>query len=53
MPSQPTDVARMSDRKIAVASDSRQIYLLDIKPFSLIRTMIIDDSVWGLSYIDG
>ncbi|CAG2239863.1 unnamed protein product [Mytilus edulis] len=53
MPSQPTDVARMSDRKIAVASDSRQIYLLDIKPFSLIRTMIIDDSVWVLSYIDG
>ncbi|XP_063405823.1 uncharacterized protein LOC134689783 [Mytilus trossulus] len=53
MPSQPTDVARMGDRKIAVASDSRQIYLMDIQPFTLIRTMIIDASVWGLSYIDG
>ncbi|XP_063405825.1 uncharacterized protein LOC134689786 [Mytilus trossulus] len=51
--SSPTDVASMSDRKIAVASDSRQINLLEIKPFTLIRTLSVDVPVYGLSYLDG
>ncbi|XP_063405824.1 E3 ubiquitin-protein ligase Midline-1-like [Mytilus trossulus] len=51
--SSPTDVASMSDRKIAVASDSRQINLLEIKPFTLIRTLSVDVPVYGLCYLNG
>ncbi|XP_076084676.1 uncharacterized protein LOC143055421 [Mytilus galloprovincialis] len=51
--SPPTDVASMSDTKIAVASNSSKIFTLNINPFILIRTFDIDAPVWGLCYLDG
>lgn len=51
--SNPTDVVRMSDKKIAVASDSRQIHILNINPFNLIRTLSVNAPVWGLCYLEG
>ncbi|XP_052086146.1 E3 ubiquitin-protein ligase Midline-1-like [Mytilus californianus] len=51
--SKPTDVVRMSDKKIAVASDSRQIHILNINPFIFIRTLRVKAPVWGLCYLEG
>lgn len=52
IPATPSDITKNDDLTVAVASDSTQIYLINIEKLSLSRKVITDDNVYGLNFVD-
>jgi hypothetical protein len=48
----PTDITKVNDLTVAVASSSMKVYLVDPKLLTLSRIFTIDVSAWGISYVE-
>jgi hypothetical protein len=48
----PTDITKVNNLTVAVATWSTKVYLVDPKLLTLIRIFTIDVSAWGISYVD-
>ena len=48
--SHPTDITKVNDITVAVATSSTTVYLVDPKLLTLSRIFTIDVSAWGISY---
>jgi hypothetical protein len=48
----PTDITKVNDLTVAVATSSTKVYLVDPKLLTLSRIFTIDVSAWGISYVD-
>jgi len=49
---QPTDITKVNDLTVAVATWSTKVYLVDLKLLTLSRIFTIDVSAWGISYVE-
>jgi hypothetical protein len=48
----PTDITKVNDLTVAVATSSTKVYLIDPKLLTLCRIFTIDVSAWGISYVE-
>ena len=48
----PTDITKVNDLTVAVATSSTKVYLVDPKLLTLCRIFTIDVSAWGISYVE-
>ena len=48
----PTDITKVNDLTVAVATASKKIYLVDPKLLTLSRIFTIDVCPWGISYVE-
>ena len=49
---QPTDITKVNDLTVAVATSSTKVYLVDPKLLTLSRIFTMDVSAWGISYVE-
>ena len=50
--SNPTDITKVNDLTVAVATSSTKVYLIDPKLLTLCRLFTIDICAWGISYVE-
>jgi hypothetical protein len=48
----PTDITKVNDLTVAVATSSTKVYLVDPKMLTLSRIFTIDVGAWGISYVE-
>ena len=48
----PTDITKVNDLTVAVATWTTKVYLVDPKLLTLSRIFTIDGSAWGISYVE-
>ncbi|XP_071136056.1 E3 ubiquitin-protein ligase TRIM45-like [Mytilus edulis] len=48
----PTDITKVNDQTVAVSSDAQKIFIINVKPFNLVKTLDISVPVWGLSLVE-
>ena len=48
----PTDITKVNDLTVAVATLSTKVYLVDPKLLTLSRIFTMDVSAWGISYVE-
>jgi predicted DNA-binding protein len=48
----PTDITKVNDLTVAVATSSTKVYLVDPKLLTLSRIFTIDVGAWGISYVE-
>lgn len=48
----PTDITKVNDLTVAVATSSKNVYLVDPKLLTLSRVFTIDVSAFGISYVE-
>lgn len=48
IPDNPTDITKVNDQTVAVASNANKIFIINVKPVSLVKTIHIAVPIWGL-----
>ncbi|XP_052089860.1 tripartite motif-containing protein 45-like [Mytilus californianus] len=52
IPNTPSDVTKVNDQTVAVSSDASKIFIINVKPFTVAKTLNIKAAVWGLCLIE-
>ncbi|XP_063402415.1 E3 ubiquitin-protein ligase TRIM45-like [Mytilus trossulus] len=50
VPQYPTDICKVNDQTVAVSSNANKIFIINVRPFSLVKTF--DVSTWGLTLVE-
>ncbi|XP_052090170.1 tripartite motif-containing protein 45-like [Mytilus californianus] len=48
----PFDITKVNDQTAAVSSGAKKIYIINVKPLTLVKTLNVDVSVWGLCLVE-
>ncbi|CAC5420811.1 TRIM56 [Mytilus coruscus] len=52
IPNNPTYINKVNDSTVAVSSDAKKIFIINVKPFSLVKTLDIKVPTWGLCLVE-
>ncbi|CAC5402609.1 unnamed protein product [Mytilus coruscus] len=52
IPKPPTDITKVNDQTVAVSSHVKNIFIVNVKPLTLVKTLDITVSVWGLCFVE-
>ncbi|XP_071144138.1 tripartite motif-containing protein 59-like [Mytilus edulis] len=49
IPHNVTDIAKVDDQTVAVSSNAKKIFVVNVKPLTISKTLNINNPVWGIS----
>ncbi|XP_063402405.1 E3 ubiquitin-protein ligase TRIM33-like [Mytilus trossulus] len=52
VPNEPTDVTKVNDQTVAVSSYAQKIFIINVKPLTLVKTLDTSVPMWGLCLVD-
>ncbi|XP_071137266.1 E3 ubiquitin-protein ligase TRIM45-like [Mytilus edulis] len=52
VPYYPADITKVNDQTVAVSSDAQKIFIINVKPFNLVKTLDIRVPMFGLCLIE-
>ncbi|CAG2201898.1 unnamed protein product [Mytilus edulis] len=52
IPNHPTDITKVNDQTVAVSSDAQKIFIINVKPLTLTKTIDTTVPTWGLCLVE-
>ncbi|CAG2219082.1 unnamed protein product [Mytilus edulis] len=52
IPNYPTDITKVNDRTVAVSSNAQKIFIINVKPLTLTKTLDTKVPTWGLCLVE-
>ncbi|VDI33393.1 Hypothetical predicted protein [Mytilus galloprovincialis] len=52
IPNNPTDITKVNDQTVAVSCNAQKIFIINVKPLTLVKTLDISVRMWGLCLVD-